>query len=109
LEFGVEFGGFRSHFRSWGFGSIQEPHRIKRSKVRCGLTRILLLLQDVLDGIEFARGPADSEWGKLRAEMGHPEPFDLKYMAIGNEDCGKQHYEGEGAGFHVAWVLGISM
>jgi alpha-L-arabinofuranosidase len=49
-----------------------------------------------LDGIEFARGPADSEWGKLRAEMGHPEPFDLKYMAIGNEDCGKQHYEGEG-------------
>lgn len=56
-----------------------------------------MLLQDVLDGIEFARGPADSEWGKLRAEMGHPEPFDLRYMAIGNEDCGKQHYEGEGS------------
>lgn len=52
-------------------------------------------MQDVLDGIEFARGPADSKWGSLRAEMGHPEPFDLEYMAIGNEDCGKRHYEGE--------------
>ncbi len=42
-------------------------------------------IQDALDLIEFANGPADSKWGKVRAEMGHPAPFNLKYMGIGNE------------------------
>lgn len=42
-------------------------------------------IDDALDLIEFANGPADSEWGKLRAEMGHPEPFNMKYIGIGNE------------------------
>ncbi|KAG5043182.1 hypothetical protein JHK87_007097 [Glycine soja] len=41
---------------------------------------------EALDGIEFARGEATSKWGSLRASMGHPKPFDLKYVAIGNED-----------------------
>lgn len=43
-------------------------------------------IQDVLDLIEWANGPADSRWGKVRAEAGHPEPFGLKYIGIGNED-----------------------
>ncbi len=47
-------------------------------------------IQDALDLIEFANGPADSEWGGLRAEMGHPEPFGLKYLAIGNEQWGQE-------------------
>ena len=42
-------------------------------------------IQDALDLIEFANGPTDSEWGKIRADMGHPEPFNLKYIGIGNE------------------------
>jgi alpha-L-arabinofuranosidase len=42
-------------------------------------------IQDALDLIEFANGPADSKWGKVRADMGHPEPFNLKYIGIGNE------------------------
>ncbi len=42
-------------------------------------------IQDALDLIEFANGPVTSEWGRLRAEMGHPEPFNLKYIGIGNE------------------------
>lgn len=42
-------------------------------------------IQDAIDLIEFANGPVTSEWGKLRAEMGHPEPFNLKFLAIGNE------------------------
>ena len=42
-------------------------------------------IQDALDLIEFANGGADTEWGGLRAEMGHPEPFNLKYIGIGNE------------------------
>ncbi|GAU27135.1 hypothetical protein TSUD_104440 [Trifolium subterraneum] len=44
-------------------------------------------VDEALDGIEFARGPATSRWGSLRASMGHPEPFNLKFVAIGNEDC----------------------
>ncbi|MBO6077450.1 MAG: carbohydrate binding domain-containing protein [Bacteroidaceae bacterium] len=42
-------------------------------------------IQDALDLIEFANGPADSKWGKVRADMGHPEPFNLKCIGIGNE------------------------
>ena len=42
-------------------------------------------IQDALDLVEFANGPVDSKWGKVRAEMGHPEPFNLKYLGVGNE------------------------
>ncbi len=44
-------------------------------------------IQDVLDLIEWANGPADSEWGAVRAAAGHPEPFGLKYLGVGNEDA----------------------
>lgn len=43
-------------------------------------------VQDILDLVEWANGPATSKWGKLRAEAGHPAPFNLKYVGIGNED-----------------------
>ena len=42
-------------------------------------------IQDALDLVEFANGPVDSKWGKVRAEMGHPAPFNLKYLGVGNE------------------------
>lgn len=50
-------------------------------------------VQDALDLIEFANGPATSEWGKLRADMGHPEPFNLKMIGVGNEQWGPQYIE----------------
>lgn len=43
-------------------------------------------VQDVLDLIEWANGDKNTKWGKLRAKSGHPEPFNLKYVGIGNED-----------------------
>jgi alpha-L-arabinofuranosidase len=43
-------------------------------------------VQDALDAIEYANGPADSTWGSLRAKAGHPAPFNLKYIEIGNEN-----------------------
>jgi alpha-L-arabinofuranosidase len=43
-------------------------------------------IQDAIDLIEFANGSADSKWGGLRARMGHPEPFGLKYICLGNEE-----------------------
>lgn len=42
-------------------------------------------VQDALDLIEFANGPVTSKWGALRAQMGHPKPFNLEMLAIGNE------------------------
>ncbi|XP_020960332.1 alpha-L-arabinofuranosidase 1-like [Arachis ipaensis] len=59
-------------------------------------------VQDTVDGIEFARGAATSQWGSVRVAMGHPKPFDLKYVAIGNENCGKQHYQGNYLAFYNA-------
>lgn len=50
-------------------------------------------VQDALDLIEFANGATDTEWGALRASMGHPEPFNLKYIGIGNEQWGPQFFE----------------
>lgn len=50
-------------------------------------------VQDALDLIEFANGPATSKWGKIRASMGHPEPFNMKFIGIGNEQWGPQYIE----------------
>ncbi|CAK9170046.1 unnamed protein product [Ilex paraguariensis] len=63
---------------------------------------ILPFVQEALDGIEFAIGDPDSTWGSVRAAMGHPEPFDLRYVAIGNEDCGKKNYRGNYLKFYDA-------
>lgn len=43
-------------------------------------------VQDVLDLIEYANGGVNTKWGKKRAEAGHPKPFNLKYIGVGNED-----------------------
>ena len=48
-------------------------------------------IQDALDLIEFANGSKDTPWGKLRDEMGHPEPFNMKYIGIGNEQWGPEY------------------
>jgi len=50
-------------------------------------------IQDALDLIEFANGAVTTQWGKLRASMGHPEPFNLKMMGVGNEQWGTQYIE----------------
>jgi alpha-L-arabinofuranosidase len=43
-------------------------------------------IQDALDEIEYVTGPASSKWGSLRAKAGHPAPFNLTYVEVGNED-----------------------
>ncbi len=50
-------------------------------------------VQDALDAIEYANGPADSTWGALRAKAGHPAPFNLQYLEIGNENGGPAYNE----------------
>ena len=57
-------------------------------------------IQDILDLIEWANGPADSRWGSVRAAAGHPEPFGLKYLGIGNEDLISEAFEQR---FRLIW------
>lgn len=50
-------------------------------------------IQDALDLIEFANGPSSSPWGARRAAMGHPRPFNLKFLGVGNEQWGPPYLE----------------
>ena len=50
-------------------------------------------IQDCLDLIEFANGDVNTTWGKKRAEMGHPARFNLKFLAVGNEQWDNLYYE----------------
>jgi alpha-L-arabinofuranosidase len=58
-------------------------------------------IQDALDLIEFANGDLSTEWGAMRAWLGHPEPFGLEYIGIGNEEVGEPFFE-RYAYFHKA-------
>lgn len=57
----------------------------------CSDDEIEFYIDDCLDAIEYALGPADSEWGAVRAAAGHPEPFPLAYVEIGNENEGPEY------------------
>ncbi|NLY43954.1 MAG: DUF1080 domain-containing protein [Clostridiaceae bacterium] len=50
-------------------------------------------VQDALDLIEYANGDVTTTWGAKRAANGHPEPFNLKYLAIGNEQWGEEYFK----------------
>lgn len=50
-------------------------------------------IDDCLDLIEFANGDVNTEWGKKRAEMGHPEPFNMKMIGVGNEQWDTLYFE----------------
>lgn len=58
-------------------------------------------IDDALDLIEFANGDILTEWGAKRAELGHPEPFGLEYIGVGNEEVGEPFFE-RYAYFHKA-------
>ena len=52
-----------------------------------------IFVKDALDFIEFCNGGPETEWGARRAALGHPEPFHLKYLGIGNENQGPEFWE----------------
>ncbi len=57
------------------------------------MTDLNQYIQDALDLIEFANGGISTQWGKLRSSLGHPQPFKLTYIAIGNEQWDLQYFE----------------
>jgi alpha-L-arabinofuranosidase len=99
------------YFQSFGLGFFEffqlcedigaEPLPILNCGMACQfnsgelvpLDRLDPFIQDALDLIEFANGPATSLWGAKRAALGHPQPFNLKMLGVGNEQWGEQYLE----------------
>lgn len=59
----------------------------------CPIDELQPYIQDALDLVEFANGPVTSPWGAKRAALGHPAPFNLKLLGVGNEQWGPQYFE----------------
>lgn len=59
----------------------------------CSVEELQPYIQDALDLIEFANGPTDSVWGGKRAALGHPEPFHMRMLGVGNEQWGQQYID----------------
>lgn len=57
------------------------------------LDSLQTFIDDAIDLIEFANGDTTTAWGAVRAEMGHPEPFGMKLLAVGNEQWGPEYVE----------------
>lgn len=71
-------GGFNPHLRE-GYRAVP-------------LDELQPYIDDALDLIEFANGDTSTVWGAKRAQFGHPEPFGLEYLAIGNEEVGEEFF-----------------
>ena len=67
--------------------------QFRRSEIVSNPVELQPMVQDTLDALEYAMGPASSKWGSLRATAGHPEPFVIKYVEIGNENWGEQYHK----------------
>ena len=73
--------------------SCQYQNSDKDKNAHVAVDQLQSYIDDALDLIEFANGPVTSKWGKLRADMGHPAPFNLKQIGIGNEQWGPLYPE----------------
>lgn len=68
-------------------------HKEQHAKELVQVPNLAEYVQDALDAIEYANGPADGKWGSLRAKAGHPASFNLRYLEIGNENGGPTYQE----------------
>jgi alpha-L-arabinofuranosidase len=68
---------------------INDPYNGKYEYVP--MDKMNELVQDALDAIEYANGDVTTKWGAKRAEAGHPKPFNLKYIEVGNENHGPEY------------------
>jgi alpha-L-arabinofuranosidase len=69
--------------------ACQYQNKDDAHNAHCAVEDLQPYIDDALDLIEFANGPVTSKWGKLRADMGHPAPFNLKQIGVGNEQWGE--------------------
>ncbi len=83
--------------------AVYAGYSLKGDHIRPGPT-LTPFVEDALDEIEFATGDTSTQWGGVRAKLGHPAPFRVKYVEIGNEDWFDRSgsYEGRYAQFYKA-------
>ncbi len=114
-EFTFEHRYFPDYFQSYGLGFFEffqlsedigaEPlpvlnvgmacqyQNYNNEKAHVALDSLQPYIQDCLDLIEFANGDTTTTWGRKRAEMGHAAPFNLKFIAVGNEQWGDFYFK----------------
>jgi alpha-L-arabinofuranosidase len=68
-------------------------HDLRNGMYNVPMDQMGPFVQDALDAIEYANGDVSTKWGAERAKNGHPAPFNLKYMEIGNENGGAEYIE----------------
>lgn len=61
--------------------------------VEIGTPEFERYIDDMLDLVEFCRGDESTIWGKVRCSLGHEEPFELRYICVGNENFGEGYFE----------------
>ena len=80
-----DFGSEALPVLSCGLACQYQNDITDEKKVHVAIDDLQPYIDDALDLIEFANGSPETKWGKVRADMGHPQPFNLKHIAIGNE------------------------
>lgn len=86
------YGEMRDKYRSGAMTEEEWQAYLDTIALRPGTEQFDNYVQDVLDLIEFANGDVETNWGSVRAENGHEEPFNMKYIAIGNENWGDVYW-----------------
>lgn len=87
--------GYDGQYYKYRSGEITEEQweeYLDTIALRPGTAEFDAYVQDILDLIEYANGDVSTEWGARRAANGHPEPFDLEYLGLGNENWGVVYF-----------------
>lgn len=87
--------GYNENLQKYNNGEMTEAEwqeYVKTIAYEPGTEEFTQYLQDIFDLIEYANGDVTTEWGAKRAENGHAEPFNMKYLAIGNENWGEVYW-----------------
>lgn len=110
-EYQINGQSSEDYFQSYGLGYLEyfqfcedigaKPVPVMNAGMTCQWHEGLLAeigeldkwIQDILDLIAFANDAPDTEWGRKRASLGHPEPFHLEYIGVGNEQWGEAYFE----------------
>ena len=86
------YGEMRDKYKNGAITETDWQEYLKTIALTPGTAEWEQYVKDILDLIEYANGDVSTEWGAKRAENGHPEPFNMKYIALGNENWGEVYW-----------------
>ena len=92
FEFEPDYRDTEADYRKGKPSEEEWNDYLDKFALRPGTAEFDAYTQDILDLIEYCNGDVSTEWGAVRAANGHPEPFDLKYIGLGNENWGDVYW-----------------